>query len=484
MRRRYPALVLVVLAFVAVIATTRSTRSAETAVYSVAAQGWMPHVSPRAGLTETWFCPGVPATGDDVQGELVVANLTGTRLEGTVLVVNDQRASVRIDLAVDAWAHAVVDLDQTLPGGMVGAVVEVEGVTGSAGAGAALVEQVSRQSTGTSSAACATATSDEWYLADGYTVAGSTDALVLTNPGEQTVVVDVSFITREGPRSPNRYSGLTISPRSVRVLDLGAPGAGAQSEPVLAVQVEASQGRLVVGRSQTFRGGGRTGAQVSLAQPALREQWWFAGSHVGGGRVEEYVLYNPTDDDVNAEIVILGVPTAVQPDAVPVPARSVATFNPGSLEGMSEGQYAVVFATLADRSLVVERVSTHSTDGGVLTNALAGATSRPDNGYVPTAWFVAQAPSEATEDALIVHNADNVEGTVTVYAIGASGPAVVPGLEDVVLPASQMITLDLVDPAVFGRTLIVETSNRVFVETSFPGGVGSTRSTGWAIPQG
>src|SRR5690606_33452949 len=133
--------------------------------------------------------------------------------------------------------------------------------------GGALVEQVSRQPGGTSAAACATATSDTWYLADGYTVEGSTDSLVLTNPGEQTIVVDVSFATREGPRSPNRYSGSPIPPRSVRVIDLGAPGAGAQSEPMLAVSVEAAQGRLVVGRAQTYRGGGRVGAQVSVAQP-------------------------------------------------------------------------------------------------------------------------------------------------------------------------------------------------------------------------
>jgi hypothetical protein len=388
-KRRYPALVLAIAAFVAVIAATRSTEPAGLATYSVAAQGWMPHVEAETGLTETWFCPGAPATGDDVQAELVVANRTGARLEGTVLVVNDARENVRLDLAVEGWSHAIVDLDQTLPGGIVGAVVEVEG-------GGALVEQVSRQAAGNSTTACATATSDHWYLADGFTVDGSTDALVLTNPGEQTVVVDVTFVTREGPRAPNLYSGLTISPRSVRVLDLGAPGAGAQSEPVLAVEVEASQGRLVVGRSQTFRGGGRTGTQVSLAQPALREQWWFAGSHYGDGRAEEYVLYNPTDDDVDAEVVILGVPNAVPADPVAVPARSVTTFSPATLDGMPAGAYAVVFATLADRSLIVERVSTHTTDGGVLTNVLAGATSRPDNGFVPTAWLVPRAPDEAT----------------------------------------------------------------------------------------
>lgn len=477
MKRRYPALVLALAAFVAVIAVARSTRPAESATYSVAAQGWMPRVTADAGLTETWFCPGVPASGGDVQGELVIANRTGTRLEGTVLLVNDARENARQELAVEGWSHAVIDLDQSLPGNIVGAVVEVEG-------GGALVEQASSQPTGDSASACATATSDAWYLADGFTVDGSTDALVLTNPGEQTVVVDVSFVTREGPRAPNRYSGLTIAPRSVRVLDLGAPGAGAQSEPLLAVEVAASQGRLVVGRSQTFRGGGRAGTQVSLAQPALREQWWFAGSHFGDGRTEEYVIYNPTDDDVAAELVVLGVPAAIDADPVQVPARSVVSFNPGTLAGLPVGPYAIVFATLADRSIVVERVTTHTTDDGVLTSVLAGATSRPADGYLPTTWHVTRAPSEPTAGALTIHNADNLDGRVSVYAIGASGPAPVPGLQDVVLPASQMLAIDLTDPVALGRTLIIETSNRVLVETAFPSGIGDVRTAAWAVPQG
>lgn len=483
MKRRYPALVLVVLAFAAVIVTTRDTRATEVATFSGAAHGWMPRVAARAGLTETWFCPGVPADGDGVDGELVIANRTASQLDGTVLLVNDARENTRRDVAVPANSQTVIDLDQVLPGGMVGAVVELE-VSGLQ-AGGAIVEQVSRQPGGTSAATCATATSDTWYLADGFTVDGSTDALVLTNPGEQTVVVDVSFATREGPRSPNRYSGIPIPPRSVRVLDLGAPGAGAQSEPLLAVRVEAAQGRLVVGRAQTFRGGGRAGAQVSLAQPELRDEWWFAGSHFGDGRAETYVLYNPTGDDVAAEVVVLGVPTVIPADPVEVPARSVVSFNPATIEGLTPGPYAIVFDTLAEPAIVVERVTTHTVEDAVTTTVLAGATTRPADGYVPSTWFVTRAPSEPTTAALRIHNADNVEGTVTVYAIGASGPAPVPSLQGVTLPLpSELLTLDLTDPVALGRTLIIETSNRVFVETAFPTGRGDTRYAAWAVPQG
>ena len=116
-------------------------------------------------------------------------------------------------------------------------VVEIEG-------GGALVEQRSIDPAGDSIAACPTATSDHWYLADGFTVDGSLDQVILTNPFEQTVVANLEFATREGSRRPGSYSGLTVPPRSTRVIDLGAPGAGAQSEPILAVSVETTRGLI------------------------------------------------------------------------------------------------------------------------------------------------------------------------------------------------------------------------------------------------
>src|SRR5690606_33287265 len=126
--------------------------------------GWMPAAPVAAGLTETWFCPGVPATGvDDVEGEIVIANRDESRMVGTVLVVNDGGETRRLELAVDGWASTTIDLDATLPGTMVGAVIEVDG-------GGAVVEQRSQHPSGDSVAPCANATSDRWYLADGFTV--------------------------------------------------------------------------------------------------------------------------------------------------------------------------------------------------------------------------------------------------------------------------------------------------------------------------
>ena len=477
MKRRLPGLVLLLAAIVALIAFGRDTPAAPVAEFSVAVEGWMPSAPPPGGLIESWFCPGVPATGvDGVDGEIVVANRGGEQLVGTVLVLNDQAESRRLDLSIDPWTSATLDLDATLPSSIVGAVVEIEG-------GGALVEQHALHPDGDSIAPCANATSDHWYLADGYTVEGSLDQVILTNPFEQTVVANLAFSTREGYREPGSYRGLTIPPRSIRIIDLGAPGAGAQSEPVLAVDVEVTRGRLVVGRSQRFLGGGRSGTQVSLASPVAREQWWFANGAKGPGTDESFVIYNPTSEPAEVDVLFIGIEQPVLVDPITVPARQVVVYESGTQADLPDGSHATVFATAtSEPSIVVDRVIT-TTDGefvgtGVLTGALARL------GYVASTWYVPVGPSDPVEDALVLYNVDNAAGTVSVSTVGRSGPVPIEGLQDVPYGPARRLALDLTDPLVAGRQLIIEATTRVMVERSFPNGVGELRTPSWAIPAG
>ena len=476
MTRRLPAVLALLIAVGALVAGTRSDLEASVPTFSVSANGWMPSAPPIGGLTETWFCPGVPATGvDDVEGEIVIANRTGDRMVGSVLLVNSEEERLRLALDVDGWASATVDLDDLLPGAVVGAVIEIDG-------GGGVIEQRSLHPAGDSLAACANATSDAWYLADGFTVDGSLDQIILTNPFEQTVVANLEFATQEGSRRPQSYRGLTVPPRSIRVIDLGAPGAGAQSEPILAVTVETTRGRLVVGRAQTFTGGGRSGSQVTLAAPALRDQWWFADGAKGPDISERFSIYNPTDEQVEVDVIFVGIDTPVLLDPIVVPPREVVTYDPGDEIDLPDGRHTTVFAQ-AESTIVVERAITRTVDEVTATSVLLGATPRQD-AYVASTWHVGVSPDEPTEEALIVYNADNTAGTVTVSAVGRSGPVPVPGLEEIPIAGAAVVAIDLTDPIVLGRELILESTARVFVERSFPTGRGDTRSSSWAVPAG
>jgi hypothetical protein len=265
--RRVPALLLTVLAFAAIVITARATPTTVTPVFASVHAEWMPSAPPAGGLTQTWFCPGVPATGEDgVGGELVVANVGSTEINVDVTLLNDEQTTVARVITVAPHERTVLDIDAELSGQIVSAVVEVDG-------GGAIVEQRAFHPAGTAASPCANSTSANWYLADGFTVGESRNQIVLTNPYDDVVIVDVGFATVDGSRTPSRYQGYPIEGHSVQIIDLGVSGAGAQGEEVLAVKVESTRGQLIVGRLQHFTSGGRLGFTMSLGAPASRDQW-------------------------------------------------------------------------------------------------------------------------------------------------------------------------------------------------------------------
>jgi hypothetical protein len=232
--------------------------------------------------------------------------------------------------------------------------------------------------------------------------------------------------------------------------------------------------------------GGRRGYGVALASPALRDQWWFANGGKGPGVRERYSIYNPTDDDVEVNVVPLGIPLTdelVTIDPITVPAHQVETFSPDQLDGLPDGRHAMVFSTGSRQSIVVEQAFTRTIEDRPTTAVLLGAPPRLADGYVAATWSLAIGPTEATPDALVIYNVDNSDATVTLQAVTGDGIENVPGLAAVSLPASGLITLDLTDRIVLDRQLIVRSTSRVFVARLLAREAGAQgRSSSWAVP--
>jgi hypothetical protein len=260
-----------------------------------------------------------------------------------------------------------------------------------------------------------------------------------------------------------------------------------------------------------------------LGAPELRDNWWFAEGEIAENVDETFAIYNPTDEDVEVTVFFGGLPVSASAvndgDPIEVPALRTVLFDPNELAGsgpssgddsaaegqtddtatpattdqgdsesdvpspeLPEGRHATVFSTLAQPSIVVERTITRSVDGTIATSVVMGAPPRPD-GFVANEWAMGIGPTEAAEDALIIYNIDQTEATVTVSAVGPDGVSVVPSLSDVSLPSGGIITVDLVDPAVLGRELIVGSTSRVFVERSLPRNNDLPgRSGSWLLP--
>ena len=481
-RRAIPGLVVAVAGIAGIVAIGRNDVVAPDAYFATPAGAWMPAVNDEVALTGSWFCPGVPTSGEDgVGGEVVISNRADEQLVGTYSILTADGPMAEQQVVVEPWSRTVIDVDAFVTAPFASVVVEIEGGTG-------LVEQRAFHPAGDSVTPCANNTSDEWYFADGFTVDGSVETLILTNPYDDTASVDLKFATAAGESRPAAFQGFTVPPRSVRTIPIAE--LGARDESVIAVEVVAQRGRLVAGRAQHYLGGGRLGYGVTLAAPALRDQWWFADGEHGGGVTETFAIYNPTDTDVQVDVVFLGLPLdAAYGDTPPieVPANQVVVFDASDEAAagpLPDGRHATVFSTLSDPSVVVERILTRPAGDSVATSVVVGAPPRGD-GYVASRWHIGIGPSEPTPQALVVYNVDNVDATITIQSVGPAGPTDVASLTDIPIGPGAVVTIDLTDPEVLDRELIVESSNRVFVERSLLRGSGREgRSGSWALPSG
>ncbi|MGA9277226.1 DUF5719 family protein, partial [Ilumatobacter sp.] len=506
-----------VLGFIGLILVGRETPEPQTAFFADTGATWMPAVGRSGNLTGSWFCPGVPTGEDDLGGDVVISNGGEAPMIGRYMILSDDGVAADEAFNVDSWSQTRIDVGAFSTSPYSSVVVEIEGGTG-------FVEQIARNALGDSVAACSNDTSPTWYFADGYTASDSVETLVLTNPFDEPVVADLRFSTEESQSEPDRYRGFTVLPRSVRTIPVAE--LGARDEPVVSVSIEASAGRLVAGRAQEYNGGGRFGYDVSLGAPELRDNWWFADGETAEGVDETYSIYNPTDEEVEVTVFFGGLPLSAtsvnENDPVVVPPLRTVVFDPSDLSGsgdgedhddaattdstpaeedgtdgeadenfvdfaepvleLPEGRHATVFSTLAQPSIVVDRVVTRSVDGSIATSVVMGAPPRPD-GYVANSWTMGIGPDEATEDALVIYNIDQADSTVTVSAVGPDGPSAVPSLEEVALPSGGIITIDLVDPDILGRELIVTSTSRVFIERSLPRNHDLPgRSGSWLLP--
>lgn len=516
-RRALPALLVVVVGLLGMVVVGRDTPPREDPFFASTGGAWMPAVGSSGALTGSWFCPGVPTDGSDgVGGSVVVSNRDEAQIVGRYMVMTDAGVVADESFTVGSWSQTTIDVDAFSSAEFASVVVEIEG-------GAGFVEQLAEHPLGNSVAACSNDTSANWYVADGYTLEDSIQTLILTNPFDEPVVAGLRFSTEGRQSQPDRFRGFTVPPRSVRTVKIAE--LGARDEPIISVAIEATSGRLVVGRAQEYRGGGRFGYDVSLAAPELRDQWWFADGERRDGVTETYSIYNPTDEEVEVTVFFGGLALASsavnEGDPVVVPPLRVVVFDPTEaggvdegdpgLEGdpevaqdgevaddvegegfddifststaLPEGRHATVFSTLAQPSIVVERVLTRQVEGTIATSTVLGAPPRND-GFVPNTWHMGIGPAQPTEGALVVYNIDQIDSAVTVSVVGPDGPSAVPSLTDVALPSGSIITIDLVDPDVIGRELIVAANSRVFVERLLPRGNDLPGLAGsWLLPQ-
>lgn len=457
MNRRIPSLVVAIglagsLAYV-VSDDTESTSS----VFATGAEPGTPRLVVRDDVVSmTWFCGGTAALGasenGEYGGEVVLTNPTDSPSSSIVSIFTIDRDPIVVNVDVGPRSQETVDLDAAVTASFVSAMVEVD-------RSEVAVEQVSRHPAGDAVSVCTTTTSSEWYVADGFTAAGSDLRLLVTNPYPTAAIVDVEISTVAGPRTPGELQGYVIPANSLRVINL--EDAGFRDEPVVAVNLAASTGRVVVAKDQHYLGAGRLGHLAALASPTTSDEWWFADGAFGSGVAERLVIFNPTDDDVEADVVVLGIP-GLEEDydstLLTVPSREVVTFDVAGVPGLAEGSHALLVTTWSGPSIVVERVISRSTGQSVVTSALLGA----QGDALASEWFASITSSDGSQASLVMFNVSPEPVTVEVSSIGPGGPEPLDSAVGLILEANERREITL--GGVAGRPIVVSASDIVLVE--------------------
>jgi hypothetical protein len=128
------------------------------------------------------------------------------------------------------------------------------------------------------------------------------------------------------------------------------------------------------------------------------------------------------------------------------------------------GRHGAVFSTETQGSIIVERAITRQTDDTVATTVVMG--SPPS--FASTRWSMAIGTDLPVENILVVLNATGSDATVTVKTLGVGGEVPVPGMEAIALPAGAVIPIGVTDPTALGHPLIVESTQRIYVERLLP----------------
>jgi len=396
----------------------------------------MPVVSVDQRISTSWFCPGVPGNDGTISGSIIVSNPSDADFNATVTRLGVGVSPVVTAVTVAARSQAVVNVKEGIESPFISTIVEILGGVGTA-------EQFINHPAGNSVAQCANEPATDWYFADGFTGADSLNHIVLTNPYSDSTVVDISFVTTESTREPSRLHGFVIPPRSVIALNMADEGA--RNEPVVAVEVHASAGKLVVGRSQHYLGDGRLGYTMALGASGLSSEWWFADGEKMDGSTEQLVILNPTRSDATLSVMFVNganPDTQSEPASVIAPAGSVTLFDTGTLPNVPNGRYGIIVSTVGEPGveaprIVVEQVINRRVGNTVGTSVVLGAPM----GAMSTVWVAPSGVSSGIDDAMLILNATPIEGTVTVSQIGPAGEVPIAGLESVLLPASGLVSI-------------------------------------------
>jgi hypothetical protein len=476
--RRGPVLLAIGAVLIAIVVLDSSSvrsSSGVTTTGGAAAIASEPNVPATDAVSTTWFCAEGTSTPDGRATEtVVVASIADVPVDATITVMTGDHAPVTRGVRLEPREQREIPVSDIVAAAEPGVVVEVVG-------GQAVVSHELRGQGDLAVEPCARSANPDWYFANGTTVRGSQQYLVVFNPFGDDAVVDVSFLTDSGEQEPDTTQGVVI-PRRSRV---SIPVHEAiERQTLVAAHVQARAGRVVVERTQLFDGSSsqgvplRKGIAVSLGATAPSLNWEFGAVTNVSGAAQTVAVANFGNFSTSAEVAVRLVDQqTVVPKRVTVAAGAVEIVDVGALA--PAGAVYTVSVTARDAEgheppVVAETSASWPPDvGGRSVATMIGGTRTSRR------WVVAlPALGSGTTASVTVTNAgtDPVTAALAVMRAGDTRPLT--SQPELAVPAAEIAAFDV---TTFSGHALVVTSNRpVTVTLTIVGAAGGSASP--AIP--
>lgn len=425
----------------------------------------------------TWFCGGGPAEGTTLALTNRADRQRVARIQATV--ADGEITGTEVDIP----AHTTVDVPAEFAGeGALAATVEVRH-------GGVVATQRVVADGSTTTADCATSSSESWFFANGDTERGATEMITLFNPFDELATVDLTFLTADGFRHPQATQGLAVPGRSVVQVDIGEVQ---DRRSAMGIAVTTRAGRVVSWRLQRFDGSGADlaggaaadGVSLALGQPVPLTHFALPGAVTGEGVAPRIVIANPGAETSTVELHFAVDDPATNgepPDAtVELLSGAVEVIEGDALRQMPAGVPFSVTGTVVSGGAVVAELWMDGAEPakghGSFATVAAGVAARN--------WVAPIGLAGPVIDQLgIQATARPASVELTFVDDGATGPLAVPG-GSISVPASERVSIDLAELLADhpGANVIVESDEPVVVSRLQTGAEARGLVSAFAVP--
>jgi hypothetical protein len=481
--RRFAALVGVGLGLAGVVAAGLAvdrrgddpvTAPGSAAEASTLAPASLSPVAPGADAAgSTWYCAaGTATSGGFADQTIVVAN------PGDVPVAVDITAfggtdDPSIDVAapeppstleVPARESRAIRLAELVDAPFAGALVE-------AGAGEIVVEHLVNGAGEFDAAPCASSPSASWYLAAGATTRDARELLALFNPFPDDVIVDITFTTPDGVRSPPELEGFVIAGQRVLVVDVGAI---VSRHPQVSTSIVARAGRLVVERLQTFDGtdpANPAGLALTPAAPSPALVWNMPDGRYVDGITETITVYNPSAATAEVDVEVTLAPSddptlaiGVEPFRLTIAGRGFAQVDLGAEPDRVPPDLGHATTVRSQNGVPVVAERWVRSGAPATTTGLAATLGSP---VQASRWLFAIGGTTggASEYLVILNPSLDSIARVSITAPTATQELAIAGLEDIEVPIAGRFAVNVGEHTNRNElVLVVESTQPVIVE--------------------